>query len=426
MLSTGNLQSQGQTGDWLENLGPNVNSPYDEQNPVLSPDGQVLFFTRSKHPDNMGGKEDLADIWYCTMAEDGSWSQALNLGRPLNDRFPNAVIGFSPGGRLMYLRNYYINDHKNPVQQGISFSKGSSDGWSYPENLTIRYFLNKSEHQSISISVDGEIMVMSIESYGTYGAEDIYVSFIQRDGSWSEPKNLGATINTSYHEMTPYLAEDNTTLYFASNGHTGFGSRDVFSSNRLDDTWRNWTEPENLGSEINTPGMELSFFSPPAGEFDYVTSTQNSDGYGDINRINKTEDKIADSVLVPEMPQHVVKIPELLFTGTVLSEVDQTPLDAKVLYRRVDDGVEAGPGLVVGEDFRSQGAAVHRSVGGQEFLAELGCHLAGLGRARPEQVVDQGIGIDDGGATALQDGVHRGFPRGDPAREADLQEAAAT
>lgn len=339
IFSAIDLPSQGQTGEWLENLGPNVNSPFDEQNPMLSPDGKVLFFTRSKHPENVGGVTDLADIWYCTMTDDGSWSPAQNLGRPLNDRFPNAIIGFSPDGRLMYLRNYYINDHRNPVQQGISVSKGSTDGWSYPENLTIQYFMNKSDHQSTSLSADGKTMVMAIESYGTYGAEDIYVSFIEKDGSWSEPKNLGATINTSYHEMTPYLAEDNQTLYFASNGHKGFGSRDIFSSTRLDDTWRNWTEPQNLGPEVNTPGLELSYLAPPLGAYDYVTSTQNSDGYGDINRVNKKEVKVPDSVVVPEIPLQVVEIVELPFTGTVLSKVDQTPLDAKVLYR-IDDGTE--------------------------------------------------------------------------------------
>ncbi len=342
MLLSGNEPSWAQAGKSLENLGSSVNSPYDEQNPLLSPDGKVLFFTRSKHPENVGGKEDLADIWYCTMNVDGSWTPAINLGRPLNDRFPNAVIGFSPDGRYMYLRNYYINDHRNPVQQGISVSKGSSDGWSYPENLTIQYFLNKSDHQSISLSADGEIMVMAIESYGTYGAEDIYVSFIQKNGSWSEPKNLGGTINTSYHEMTPHLAPDNKTLYFASNGHDGLGSRDVFSSMRLDDTWRNWTKPSNLGPEINTPGVELSYFTPGAGKYDYVTSTQNSDGYGDINRVNKKEEDVLDTILVPETPLEVVDIVEMPFIGTVLSGVDQSPLDAKVLYR-VDTDSEDSP-----------------------------------------------------------------------------------
>src|SRR5690606_27614583 len=102
--------------------------------------------------------------------------------------------------------------------------------------------------------------------------------------TWTTPKNLGGTINTSFQEMTPYISKDNMTLYFASSGHNSKGSRDIFSARRLDNSWRLWSKPENV-SEINSEGIELSFMVDMENKYGYFISTQNSDGYGDINRI---------------------------------------------------------------------------------------------------------------------------------------------
>ena len=322
-----------------ENLGPNVNSPYDEQNPVLSPDGKTMYYTRVNHPNNKGGVVDKGDIWFTRLDLSGNWSVAQNLGRPLNDKFINGIIGFSPDGNFMYLRNNYINDHKNPIQQGVSLSRKSSDGWSYPENVQIKYFMNKSEEQSMSISPDGKAMLMSIESYGTYGLEDIYVSFLNGDGTWTEPLNLGSTINTAYHEMTPSITADNSTLFFSSNGHGGFGSKDIFKSQRLDDTWKKWSAPENLGPPINTEGMEMSYFESVVGGTAFVVSTQNSDGYGDINKI-----KIEQQEVVEELPVALVieeKVLSHTFEGNILELETNKRLDATLTFTpRQPDEVE--------------------------------------------------------------------------------------
>jgi len=332
ILSVG-LGSLGAQEVLRENLGPNVNSPYDEQNPVLSPDGKTMYYTRVNHPNNKGGINDKGDIWFTRLDLSGNWTLAQNLGRPLNDRFINGIIGFSPDGKLMYLRNNYINDHRNPIQQGVSVSRKSSDGWSYPENVKIKYFMNKSEEQSMSISPDGMAMLMSIESYGTYGLEDIYVSFLIGDGSWTEPLNLGSTINTPYHEMTPTITADNSTLYFSSNGHGGFGSKDIFKSQRLDDTWKKWSAPENLGPAINTDGMELSYFEPADGGNAFVVSTQNSDGYGDINKIKIVQEE--EEEIVEELPvatEIKEKVLSHTFQGNILEQETNKRLEAILTF----------------------------------------------------------------------------------------------
>lgn len=265
-------------------LSSHINSPYNEQDPVITPDGKQLYFTRANHPQNMGGVEDKGDIWVADRLADGTWGAPRNLGRPLNDKFVNSVLGFSQSGDLIFLRNFYINDHNKHIKQGISVARKTNTGWTYPENMEIRYFKNKGENQSISITA-GQVMLLSIDSYGSYGAEDIYVSFVEKDGRWTGPKNLGNTINTPFEELSPFLASDMQTLFFCSNGRGGEGSRDIYMSKRLDESWQKWSEPKNLGKDINTEGADMYFILDPDGETAYFSTTQNSNGYGDLRSI---------------------------------------------------------------------------------------------------------------------------------------------
>ncbi len=306
-------------GDKQENLGQNVNSPYNELDPVISPDGNSIYFTRTKHPQNVGGTKDPGDIWVTTKDAD-DWSQARNLGSPINTKGLNAVIGFSGDGDIMYMQNL-----SKDRSGGVSFSRRKGSGWSNPKKMPVDYFHNKSDLQSMCISHDGKIIIMSLESFSTFGAEDLYVSFLQSNGNWSEPRNLGSTINTKFQEMTPRLAEDNATLFFSSNGHGGYGGRDIFMAKRLDNTWLNWSQPENLGSSVNTKGVELSYFIPADGDFAYLVSTQNSDGYGDLKRVRiKPEDRPNNEVEPePVETEPVAVLPE---PDTVLI-IDQDPVE---------------------------------------------------------------------------------------------------
>ena len=263
-----------------QDLSIPFNSVYDEQNPVLSRDGNTLYFTRANHPSNIGGRKDRGDIWISDKTGN-TWSEPRNAGPLLNSADYNGVIGFSADGEIMYLYGHYTKDGSRAKTQGISQSLKTSRGWSTPGRVQIEYFLNKSEFNGINISSDGKILLLSMESFGSFGAEDLYVSFLRPDGTWSQPSNLGPIVNTSFQEMTPFLGEDNITLYFASNGFKSHGSRDIFMTRRLDDSWKNWLPPVNLGNSVNTEGMELSF-QPLDDKMAMYVTTLNSDGYGDI------------------------------------------------------------------------------------------------------------------------------------------------
>ena len=273
-----------------------VNSPYDEQNPLLAPDGQTLFFTIGNHPSNSGGKKDPGDIWF-SLKEGSAWSSPVHGGSTLNDKAYNAVAGFSPDGLQLFLHGHYASNGNVARTQGISVSKHEGSGWSRPENIIIPYFMNKSGILCGSLSIDNSVLIFSAESYGTHGVDDIYVS-VKEEGKWSEPKNLGSTINTQFQELSPSLNEDKTVIYFSSNGRKGNGSFDVYFATRLDDSWTNWSAPENLGPQINSEGRELFYRFYPAAGFALYTTTKSSDGYGDLRVYTTAEQKPVQDTVV--------------------------------------------------------------------------------------------------------------------------------
>lgn len=272
-----------------------INSSYDEQSPVLSPDGTLLFFTVCNHPLNIGGKRDPGDIWFSEL-KGGQWTAAQHTGALLNDRAYNAVAGFSADGQQVFLLNHYGPAGTVAPTQGIAVSHRVGGGWSRPENITIPYFQNKSSLQSGHISSDGSVFVFSAETYGTKGVEDIYVSLKDSDGKWQQSINLGIQINTKMQELSPSLSADTQTLYFSTNSK-GSGSFDVYSATRLDDSWTSWSEPVNMGQEINTTGRELFFKDYSSSGFFLLTSTSNSDRYGNI-KVYVPDPEFKDSTTV--------------------------------------------------------------------------------------------------------------------------------
>ncbi len=255
-----------------ENLGRQVNSFVSDRLPIISPDGKTLFFARKQHPQNIGEKKK-DDIWFSRRQKDGTWSQAQNIGRPLNNDEHNFVFATDATGKTIYLRSGGKNG-------GLAVSKQRKTGWSKPKPIIIPDFQNKSEFVGYHLNVNGDVLLMSVERTGGYGERDIYVSF-KKHGKWSRPKNIGNVVNTVNTENNMFIAADNRTLYFSSNGHYGYGGYDIFVTKRLDDTWTNWSEPKNLGEPFNSKKNEFNFSIPASGDYAYFSSgsIQNSDIY---------------------------------------------------------------------------------------------------------------------------------------------------
>lgn len=312
----------------VEELDKNVNSPYGETRPLISPDGRTLYFSRSNHPDNIGGEKDPNDIWYSEIDEtSGEWKKAVNIGSPLNNKGPNYISSITPDGKAMtvLLGNEYVKANK--MKPGVSISTKSSAGWSEPKTLEIINANIETKDGNYFLANNRKVMIMAIERYDSYGGKDIYVSFLQRDGKWTEPLNLGNEINSAHMESSPYLAADNETLYFSSMGFSGYGGADIYISRRLDDTWTNWTEPENLGPDINSTGDDIFFNIPPSGKYAYFAKAEESDA-GNINRI--------------EMPIFYQPAPVASISGVITERENGQPLPAKISFKLLPEDTDIG------------------------------------------------------------------------------------
>ncbi len=276
-----------------ERLSYNVNSRYAERLPIISPDGQTLYYARKWHPDNVG-KNDEDDIWI-SKRQGNDWSKSVNPGSPLNNETHNFVVAVSPDGQTLYLGN----DYKSNKKDGVSISKFKNGKWSSPKTLRIINHYNRNKFVCYHVGVDGNVMLMTVERDNGLGDRDIYVSFRYSDGDWSEPKSLGPTINTTGMEASVFLAADMKTIYFSSDGHNGHGGLDVFMSRRTDFTWQSWTEPVNLGPVINTRGNDLNFSIPASGDYAYFSSDIDSpDLMSNLYRIPLPEEVRPEPVTV--------------------------------------------------------------------------------------------------------------------------------
>ena len=121
-----------------------------------------------------------------------------------------------------------------------------------------------------SFSSDGKTLFFASKREKGKGSSDIWKTELQPDGSWSEPVNLGDSINTPYEEMAPFIHPDNLTLYFSSRGHIGMGGFDLFYSRKNSDGA--WTKPVNLGYPINTYADEITLVVNARGDLAYISS----------------------------------------------------------------------------------------------------------------------------------------------------------
>jgi len=308
------------------NLGNGVNSAYDEMTPVISADGNQLYFSRKFHPQNLGGPSDLEDAYY-SENNNGTWGAAKNVGKPINNHGPNAVHSISPDGNSLLLMNLYEPDG-TPKGQGLSLSHKTKTGWSVPTQFKIRQYYNKSGFNEFFLSSNEKVLLMAIERDDTNGGRDLYVSFNEGDGIWSKPRNMGRTLNSEGTEMSPFLAPDGVTLYFSSTGHPGYGQNDIFISRRLDDSWKKWSKPQNVGKPINGAGVDSYYSVPASGEFAYFVST---------GKDNKTTD-----IFKIKLPEKVKPQPVVIIKGIVRNSKTNQPIGTNITYRNLKSDKEAG------------------------------------------------------------------------------------
>jgi outer membrane protein OmpA-like peptidoglycan-associated protein len=228
---------------------------------------------------------------------------------------------------MLLLGNTYKPDG-SALGGGFSVSQRTSEGWSIPTEVKMKDYSNIHPYASSYLANNRKILILSAELPKTEGGSDIYVSFLQSNGEWSSPVNLGPTINTFGNEYTPFLASDGITLYYSTNGKRGYGDEDIFMSKRLDESWTKWSEPENLGPEINTDDFDAYFTIPASGKYAYIASTKNSIGKLDIFEV--------------KLPEEIKPDPVVMIYGKVLNSKTKAPIGTDISYSNLGTGKEVG------------------------------------------------------------------------------------
>lgn len=316
-----------------ENLSENVNSKYMESKPIISADGLTLYFARKNCPSNTGGRRDEQDI-YISELVGNEWSVARNADQPLNDKLPNGICSVSPDGNTIMVINGYTE--KGRVEYGVSAIRKTKSGWSNPKKQIIENYYNLSEFQDYFQSNSGKVLISSVQRNDSKGEQDLYISFRTDKNSWSKPKNMGEEINSIGVEFAPFLASDNRTLYFASNGHPGLGESDIFYSKRLDDTWTKWSTPKNIGESINSESWDGYYTLSAKGDYAYFISTSGAKKKAELTATD--EDIYRISLSNEAKPDPVV-----LVKGKVINSITKEPIEADIYYEslplKTEDGI---------------------------------------------------------------------------------------
>lgn len=247
------------------NLGPEVNSAYDEYFPMVTADEGELIFTRK-----IKSNED----FYHSAKVKGKWAPAAYLSDKINSpQFNEGAQAITQDGEYIF---FTCCDRPSGLGScDIYVAQKNGDNWDSPVNLNAPVNSAAWESQP-SISADGQTLYFSSNRKGGYGGYDIWKSTLTEKG-WGVPENLGPTVNTPYDEQSPFIHPDDNTLYFSSNGWPGFGNMDLFISRRGTDG--NWQKPLNLGYPINTSADDSGLSLNANGNYAFFASN-NLKGYG--------------------------------------------------------------------------------------------------------------------------------------------------
>ncbi len=310
----------------LKRLDKRVNSPWHEGAPVISADGNTLYFFVADHPDNKYGTKGSQDIWYSERTSDGTWKDAVHMTAPLNQLRYNQVMSVINDGNTLLLRGSGRNS------EGLSLTHRRGSGWSPPIALRVKDLdkMRKGVYSGGVMTEDGKVLLLYFNELKDRRISDLYVSFLESDGSWTRPKFIEA-LNTKKDEFGPSLDPDGKTLYFASSRVGGSGSTDIYMTKRLDDTWLNWSEPINLGAPVNTSGFDAYYSVDNKGNVFTTRAYMSRDG-GSLDILS----------LIPiEKPK-----PKLMVWGYVYDRKSGEPVSAQVKYEifqvEIDNTISEG------------------------------------------------------------------------------------
>lgn len=320
-----------------QNLGNTVNSGESEYFPAVSIDGSKLIFTRRIENTN-------EDFYYCQL-KDGKWEAAKELQGEINTDQNEAAQNISADGEWMvFTADGRLEGYGNyDLYQSY---KTDSISWTAPKNLGGRINSDQWDAQPC-LSPDKRNLYFASRRPGGYGGIDIYICYMQANGRWSEPENLGPGINTAGDDQCPFIHADNQTLYFVSNGWPGYGGDDLFYARK--EPGDKWSKPVNLGYPVNTINDEGTLFIAADGKTAYYASDRSDTKGGyDIYSFELREDIRPYKTLWVKG-----QVVDKKTTKGLASSVELTDLASKEVITKVqtDDNGHYFITLPVGKDY---------------------------------------------------------------------------
>lgn len=256
-------------------------------------------------------KIDNNEDFYKSIKLNGKWQTATYLSDKINSNFNEGALSLSQDGKVIFFTGCNRPDGLGRCDIYITQKKGND--WSKPFDISPPINTAGWESQP-SISSDGRTLYFVSNRKGGYGGYDIWKSTLTEKG-WSDPENLGPNVNTSFDEQSPFIHPDDSTLYFCSNGWPGMGGKDLFVS-RLGKDGK-WQKPENLGYPINSSGDENGLTLTANGTYAFFSSN-NLNGSGGFD--------IYTFELPPNLRPHKVTYVK----GVVSDALTKKPLESAV------------------------------------------------------------------------------------------------
>ncbi len=320
----------------LVNLGPNVNSDWDEFLAAITADDEEIVFTVKRPRDNATvcafcvNEEDL----YCSVkSSDGNWNPRHILGPPIKTGYNEGAQCLSPDGK--YLLYTLCDADFGMGSCDLYWAKRIGDRWSRPRNFGAPVNTPAWESQPTMAS-DGTTIYFASSRSGGYGGMDIWKTTMTAEGEFSIPENLGPIINTPGDDAAPFIHSDGRTLYFASNGRVGMGGYDLYYTTLQPDG--SWSEPKNMGYPINTPADEINVFINAMGTLAYVASDKDG-GFGGLDLYSFE----LDDQLRPNPVTYIKGHVRDAFTGEPLAaKIEMIDLNTKQLLTSTSSDVQTG------------------------------------------------------------------------------------
>lgn len=333
----------------IKNLA--LNSKYSDFSPMVHKGNQLVFSsardtgtlqTRRQKRNN----QPFLDLYVADRdAKKGDYVGTRKFSKVLNTKYHEASVAFSPDERTIYFtRNNYGENIRRTRNKEVNhlkiFRSRMVDGrWTKPEELAFNGEDFSTGHPSLS--PDGKQMYFVSDRPGGYGGTDIYVVDLLENGGFSEPKNLGRTINTEAREMFPHITEN--ILYFSSDRAMGFGGLDVYESAHTNGVF---SVGVNLGEPINSEEDDFSFIVDASGQRGYFASNRKGGvGDDDIYSFTRTPNQNSISGIVSEavteQPLEAVRVALLDGAQNLLDET-LTQADGSYVFRNLDSRVPYG------------------------------------------------------------------------------------